>query len=455
MRKGTGCRPKMVGWGQEFRAGENSPARYPCRHRKGNGVKAQRCTDRNFAAMAYRKLGAEKIFDGYRFWKNHVLVLDAGGRVEALLPAAVASQGVEWMEGILCPGLVNCHCHLELSHMKGVIPERTGLVDFVFNVVSGRSAPETEILAAIAGAEAAMQQAGIVAVGDICNNTLTLPQKQKGHLQYYNFIETSGWLPSLAEPRFNRALAVYEAFETLLAGSRQPVCAAMVPHAPYSVSEALWRAIQPYFSNKVVSIHNQETRFEDEFFLQGTGDFQRMYALMQLDNSHHRPTMRSSLQSYFHQLRGAKNIVLVHNTFTNEDDIDFVQAPWPSATNAGSASASTGPHPPPQTFFCLCVNANLYIEDALPPVALFRQKGCQIVLGTDSLASNGSLSILDEIKTLRKHFPQLPLEEMLGWATLNGARALAMDHSLGSFEKGKTPGVVLLNEDSLAVRRVF
>lgn len=379
-----------------------------------------------------------------------------------MLPKEEAGEGVEHFEGILSPGFVNCHCHLELSHMKGKIPEKTGLVDFVFKVVTERGASEEEILVAIAHAETEMKAAGIVAVGDICNNTLALPQKQKGNLHYCNFIEASGWLPAVSELRFERAKAIYDA--CLQAQKRtnpksdpqpqttdhrpQTLSCSIVPHAPYSVSEDLWQAIQPCFKGKVVSIHNQETRFEDEFFLHGTGDFQRMYELMKIDNRHHLPTKRSSLQSYFDKLAGAEKIILVHNTFTKEEDVKFVNGERSLENEKPKASQ-------PQTFFCLCVNANQYIEDALPPIEMLRKNKCNIVLGTDSLASNWSLSILDEIKTIRKALPQISLEEMLRWATSSGAKALNMEGRLGSFESGKNPGVVLFSEIDLYVREIF
>jgi aminodeoxyfutalosine deaminase len=406
--------------------------------------------------MGYRKIAADKIFDGYRFWEDHVLILDENGVVGALLPKENAGEGVETVEGILSPGFVNCHCHLELSHMKGKIPEGTGLVDFVFKVVTERSASEEEILAAIASAEEEMKSAGIVAVGDICNNTLTLPQKEKGALQYYNFIEASGWLPAVSDLRFERAKVIYDAcingqwstgngeFRTIPNPELQTPNCSIVPHAPYSVSENLWKVIQPYFENKVVSVHNQETRFEDEFFLHGTGDFKRMYELMKIDNSHHQPTKRSSLQSYFDKLRGAEKIILVHNTFTGEEDVAYVRSET-SNVKQESLQLQT-PNSKPQTFFCLCVNANQYIEEALPPIDMLRKNGCNIVLGTDSLASNWRLSIVDEMKTIQKHFADIPLDELLGWATINGAKALGMDGYLGSFEKEKRPGVVLINE---------
>lgn len=413
--------------------------------------------------MNYRKLAASKIFDGYRFVPDHVLILTEDGCVEAVVPKEEAGESTENLEGILCPGLVNCHCHLELSHMKGRIPEGTGLVDFVFKVVTERGATEEEILLAIAAAEEEMKASGVVAVGDICNNTQTLPQKEKRNLHYYNFIEASGWLPEVAVARFERIKVIYEAYRHQVSilnregkhsfnVNLSTSACSIVPHAPYSVSPELWRAIQPYFAGKVVSIHNQETSCEDEFFRQGTGDFQRMYGMMKIDNSHHRPTGRSSLQSYFENLTGAGKIIFVHNTFTTEEDVLYIKR----QTEAGQKNNPQLPPSKPQvqTFFCLCVNANQYIEKALPPIEVLRKNGCTIVLGTDSLASNWSLSVLDEIKAIRKNFTHIPLEEMLGWATMNGAIALGMDRFLGSFEKGKKPGVVLLSESELAIQKL-
>lgn len=406
--------------------------------------------------MAFRKFAGDKIFDGYRLLQDHVLIVAPDGKIEAVVPGFDAGDGIEKLNGILTPGFINCHCHLELSHMKGKIPERTGLVDFVFKVVTERSATDETIAQAIADAEQEMKENGIVAVGDICNNASTLSQKQKAALHYYNFIEASGWLPSVSEGRFERAKALLEAFiwqsanENLQVQQRpnnkpqNPNCS-IVPHAPYSVSNELWERIQPYFKNKVVSIHNQEAACEDEFFRQGTGDFKRMYQLMKIDNTHHLPSNKSSLQSYYNKLTGAEKIILVHNTFSKQEDIDFTNSQLSIAGDNRKQS---------QTFFCLCVNANQYIEGTMPPVDLFRKNNCKLVLGTDSLASNRSLNMLDEIKTILRHFPNVPLEEILGWVTINGASALGFDDQLGSFEKGKKPGVVLFSDHDFQVKKL-
>jgi aminodeoxyfutalosine deaminase len=390
--------------------------------------------------MGKRKLKADRIFDGYRFLEDQVLIISTEGIIEDLLPASAAGLDVEEMEGLLCPGFINTHCHLELSHMKGRIPENAGLVDFVFKVVTERHHAEEEIMQAIADAEAEMIRNGIVAVGDICNNTLTIPQKKKGRLRYYNFIEASGWAPAVAQARFQHTSAIYEAYVQDLTSA-----ASIVPHAPYSVSGQLWQLIQPFFENRVVSIHNQEAPFEDEFFVEGTGDFVRMYRLMNIDNSHHHPPGTSSLRSYFEHLSGAAQVLLVHNTFTKQEDVD---AALQQMSKEGKKNA---------LFFCLCVNANQYIGAALPPLELFRQNNCMITLGTDSLASNHQLNIAEEINTIRKNFPGIPLQEILRWATINGAAALQMQDSTGSFEKGKKPGVVLLEEkeNKLTAKRVI
>ena len=408
--------------------------------------------------MNMRKIGATKLFDGYRMLEKHVLMIWDDGTVEAVVPIQEAGEGVAQLDGVLTPGFVNCHCHLELSHMKGKIPERTGLVDFVFKVVTERKASEEEVAAAITNAEQEMKRGGIVAVGDICNNTSTLAQKQKNILRYYNFIESSGWLPTVSGARFETAKRLSDAFREQSANDHQQINCSIVPHAPYSVSHDLWLKLQPEFRNKVVSIHNQETVFEDEFFLKGTGDFERMYALMKIDNAHYQPTAKSSLQSYFHKLSGAEKIILVHNTFTRQEDLDFVRkanGEWSVMNSESKSSQPQTPNSKLQTFFCLCVNANQYIENALPPINLLRENNCTLVLGTDSLASNWSLSIADEMKSIRKHFPAITLDEMLRWATINGATALGFEKQLGSFEKGKRPGCVLLSEKDLEVRRLL
>jgi len=430
--------------------------------------------------MGWIKLTADKIFDGNGFLAdNQVLIATETGEIEAIVPLADAGDDIQHHTGILSPGFVNCHCHLELSHMKGVIPEKTGLVDFVIAVMQQRGFTEDVIYAAIEKAEAEMLQNGIVAVGDICNTAHTLPQKQKGHLHYYNFIEATGFVPAFAQKRFEQAEAVYGQMvnrQSAIVNDEQPSGSftshdsqftahdsrltfdvsrftSIVPHAPYSTSAALMQLINQHSAGKVVTIHNQETPEENSFFLTGESGFRKLFNLFNIDISFFKPTGKTSLQTYLPELDKAGKLILVHDTFTSEEDVKYVKR-QSVIRNRETAVATPPLGDGGLTFFCLCPNANLYIENKLPDVDMLRANQCNIVLGTDSLASNHGLCILGEIQTLRYYLPHIPVEQLLQWATLNGARALDMDSVLGSFEKGKRPGVLCISEDLEGVRRL-
>jgi aminodeoxyfutalosine deaminase len=381
----------------------------------------------------YRKFSAGNIFTGYQLLEaGNVLITGTTGKVIEIVSSTDAGDDVQQFEGILSPGFINAHCHLELSHMKGFIPEHTGLVDFVLKIIFDRHFGEEEITAAIEKADNEMFNNGIVAVGDICNTALTIAQKQKSKLRYYNFIETSGFPPAVAASRFERSVAIYNAYKEYFPDT------SVVPHAPYSVSPELFSMIDAFPGNKVITIHNQETAAENELFEKGKGDFTRLYEKLNIDMSFFKPSGKTSIQTYWPYLNRHQSLILVHNVHTSSDDTRFIQQ---------QAASSKRP-----TFFCFCPNANLYISNTLPDMDLFLQPppgsltADGLVLGTDSLASNHQLGIVEEMRTLQQHFPLLTTEILLQWATINGARALQMENELGSFEKGKTPGIVLITE---------
>jgi len=386
--------------------------------------------------MSLLKFKADRLFDGYHFKDDAVLIVDEEGKVEDIVKTIDAGDDVKELKGILSPGLINCHCHLELSHMKGHISQKSGLVQFVVDVVQQRHFPEEEILKAIEKAEDEMLQNGIIAVGDICNNILTLAQKAKGRIYYHNFIEASGFLPAIAEQRFQRSKEFYREYAKYY--SIPIESNSIVPHAPYSVSDELWELIIRFPGNHLFTIHNQETGGENEWFMQKTGDFNLLYEKMNIDPTHFSPTAKSSFQSFIHRFLPNQSVILVHNVHTSQEDLDYCRES--SIVNRQS--------------WCVCIKANQYISGSVPPLDLFMKNNCEIVLGTDSLASNDELNILSEIETIKKFFPHIPLEVMLQWATINGARALEMDSLLGSFEKGKRPGVVLIDENESQITRI-
>jgi cytosine/adenosine deaminase-related metal-dependent hydrolase len=396
--------------------------------------------------MAYLKFQGEGIFTGREILPAHqVLITNEKGIIEEIIPATEAGEGVQQYAGLICPGFVNAHCHLELSHLKGLLPEKTGLVDFVTGVMQHRNFTPEKIQASIAAAEAEMRENGIVAVGDICNTDHTAAQKAQSPLDWYNFIEVSGFIPQLAPVRFEQARKVYEGF-----AGQQPATAAsatgssrasITAHAPYSVSNELFALIDQFSAGRVISVHNQETPEEDAFFMSGISRFRQLYTLLGADISFFEHPGCSSLQYWLPRVANPAAVLLVHNTCTNGADIRFAQQ-----VAAGRQQT---------LYWTLCPNANLYIEGRLPHVELLRQYQCAITLGTDSLASNWQLSILSELQTLRTHFTDIPLSELLQWATLNGAQALRMHDKLGSFEKGKQPGILAVDKRLDSVKRLL
>jgi cytosine/adenosine deaminase-related metal-dependent hydrolase len=372
----------------------------------------------------YLKFKAPQIFTGTELidGSDQVLITDEQGVIQGIVLDAEAGEGVQIIEGIVSPGFINAHCHLELSHMKGMIPAKTGLQEFVKQIVSLRNVDAEQIQDAIIHAEDEMFANGIVAVGDICNTLDTLDQKGKKRIAYYSFIELYDLDPTRAHDKIVKGLEMQQQFY------ENCVRASLVPHAPYSVSFNLWKLLSDHFQTHTITMHNQETADENEFFEKKTGAFLDMYVRVNVKLDFFEPTGVSSLQSMIPYLKNAHRTILVHNSFTSEADIKKVKQQMPN------------------TFWCLCPNANQYIENAMPPIHLLREQQVPIVLGTDSYASNWSLNILDEIKTIQKFHPEIPLAEMLGWATLNGARALQMDKYLGSFDKGKKPGVISITD---------
>ena len=375
--------------------------------------------------MGYRKFSADRIFTGQEFSRqDQVLVVEDDGTIADLVDRDRAGEDVQHLDGVLSPGFINCHCHLELSHLKEVIPDGQGMVAFLLSVMSSRNVEPGFIQSAIQLAEEEMAVSGIVAVGDICNTADTLPQKTKRNLYYHHFAEALGFTGSTAPARFRQAMEVYHTFNELDPGNTS-----VVPHAPYSVSKELFGLIDALDPEALLSIHNQESAAEEEFFGSGGGEMHKLFSSIGVNTSEFIAPGKSSLQYYLPMIRNTHRLILVHNVTTDEHDLK-----WISALK----------HDLPELSWCLCPNANLYINGILPDVPLFRRHALNLVVGTDSLASNYALDMMSELKTIHTYFPEIPLKEMLQWVTLNGARALGIEGRYGSFEKGKNPGLVLI-----------
>ena len=342
--------------------------------------------------------------------KEGVLQISDDGQVVAIFKnrIEVPQDTLEIFEGILCPGFVNAHCHLELSHLKGNSAKGKGFLEFS-NIIRQRdNYTDTDKLQAIEKAEQEMIANGIVAVGDICNTVDTLEQKQKEHLKYYNFIETFGVDVNKLDVDFSQAIELKNKFRA--AGQK----ASIVPHAPYSVPPVLMKKINNSFDEKdeLLTIHMQETKEENQLFENKKGAFFTWLNGMNANVSIWENRNKST--DILKEL-GNKKILLVHNTFAKKEDIV-------------------------DNYYCTCPKANLHIENALPDYFIFDTD--KLCVGTDSLASNDALSILEELIVIQKN-SNFDMNTLFKIACKNGAEALGFEQ-LGTFEKGKIPGINLI-----------
>lgn len=379
-----------------------------------------------------RKLSADYIFTGVSEpLKNGVVTIDNQGRVLDVSLETIDSS-TEVFEGIICPGFINTHCHLELSHMRSVLEEKTGMANFIKGILSKRGHARAEqIEDALIAAEQEMIDNGIVAVGDISNTTDTFKLKEKGNLYYHTFIEIFNSNPVKAAEVFENGVTLEKILKST---SQVKSTCSIVPHAPYTMSKELLIHINEYAAkNKsIISIHNQESRGEDDLFLTKSGELYNLFVQLGIDLSSFHATGLNALRSTFPFLTRAAKILLVHNTYTSLQDIYWAEELLRKMSGGKS-----------QLYWCTCPNANLYIENKLPYYDHFLEMDSKVTIGTDSLASNWSLSVLDELKTISKYNPTIPLQTLITWATKNGAEFLGID-LLGTIEKGKQPGLNLL-----------
>jgi aminodeoxyfutalosine deaminase len=376
-------------------------------------------------SMSITKFTAPIVFTPY--FADHgqkVIIIDDKGLVLALEdytehdPASVYHHPYA-----IVPGFINTHCHLELSHMKDLVATGTKLIPFISRVVQHRDFPLDTILSAIEKADKEMYDSGIVAVGDISNKIDTLVTKRQSKIRYYTFIE----MFDLMNEQMTSSIAQHYIDVFDKHDDNEKDSKSIVPHAPYSVTKGLFSFINKQNKlYKTISIHNEETMAENELFKSKSGGFIQFYANFDNNLELFNATGKSAIHYALENMDARQKTMFVHNTLTDANGIDAAQS-WNK-----------------NIYWATCPNANLYIENRLPDYRLFIDKKQTMTIGTDSLTSNWQLSIWEELKTIHKYCSFIPVETLLEWATINGARALGFEDQLGSIEVGKKPGLVAL-----------
>ncbi len=373
-----------------------------------------------------RKFSAEYIYTGKEILKKGIIETDDYGKILSVIDTGgklKEQQSLEFYSGVIVPGFVNAHCHLELSHMKGAIDNEkiSGLPGFIDEIISKRNFPE-DLEDQIRKADNEMRSKGIVAVGDISNTDDSFSVKQKSSIYYQTFVEAFTISEEKAKETF---LTAKENFEKL---KKRNLPASIVPHAAYSVPDSLYKMIANFENeaSKIISVHNQETASEDELINERKGVLEKVLRNKGFMLDEFSYPGDSALQVNLNYSDKKDNILLIHNTFSKKEDVEY-------AENFSK-----------NIYWVFCPLSNLYIEKKLPDFPIFFNENLKTCIGTDSYASNTELSILSEMKVITEKFPDIPFEKIIRSATLNGAKALKIDDKFGSIEPEKTPGINLI-----------
>jgi aminodeoxyfutalosine deaminase len=346
-----------------------------------------------------------------------VRVEETGGRLSE-------RHSVEFYNGIIIPGFINCHSHLELSHLKGNIRGGKGLASFLEGVTANRNMVTKDQVKEIAAYDKIMAAEGVVACADVCNSAVTFELKGKSAIRYMNLLEVYGFDPANASKRIDEIQRVAKVADSMGLSYN------IVPHSVYSVSKPLFFLIKKLAQNNTVnSIHFLESDEEKMFLSEQSGPLMEAYRKILSPDALPDPPS-GHISAITDLVTQSGSLILVHNTAIEKWNI-------------------TELNKRDNLWYCLCPNSNLYIENKLPPVSLLTESGCNIVIGTDSLSSNSRLSMLSEMITINQNFPSITLEEIIRWATFNGAKALGEESWAGSITEGKRPGLVLISDCDL------
>ncbi|MFI3317671.1 MAG: amidohydrolase family protein [Rikenellaceae bacterium] len=336
-----------------------------------------------------RKITADYMISGGDIISHPHIVVDDSGLIVSL-GRDVDDDEAEHYSGLLIPGMVNAHAHLEYSFLKGAIAPGGGLPAFIRSIIECKRSESTTLEEKIATAKRVdekMFYEGVVAVGDHNNNDYVDEIKRESEIYYHTFVEL-----------FNGSNSDSEA---ILKGGKERCLklynASITPHASYSMRDDLLSRCCA--ERGIFSIH-----YKESIEMGGDGESDRLFASLSAE----RPSS-----------------ILVHAIYATREDIQRAQDILGDRLTV-----------------VICPLSNYYIASRMVELNMLRESGVAIAIGTDSLSSNWDISMVGEMLKIAEIYPEIPLQEIISWATIGGARALGIESWAGTIEVGKRPGIV-------------
>ena len=319
----------------------------------------------------------------------------------------------------LLPGLINAHTHIELSWLRDRVPPAHAFTSWVKQLFLLRRGIEQiadpGVVEAAGRAVREARESGTVAVGDISNSLASVGPIADGGLDGLVFHELLGF-----REVDDRLIESSAALRAEMSARSPHVRVSIAPHAPYSTSPELFRAIRAAVDARpgaYSSVHVGESPEEVEMLTHGTGEWVSMLRFARLWRDDWTPPQCGPVE-YLDRLGVIDSRTLV---------VHGVQLGEASLERLAGIGAT----------LVTCPRSNQWVGVGVPPIARFYASGVPVAVGTDSLASVADLNLFSELKAMRWIAPEIPARRFLESATLIGARALGLDHVLGSITPGK------------------
>jgi len=379
--------------------------------------------------------------------ENGRLVVKDGRIVSVERASGIDPRAVDLGDVAVVPGFVNAHTHLELTYCRQRVPYAGSFVRWVEDLVALYPGDRSEDSLCASVREGLRQSlaAGVTTLGDIGYGARSVDTWRRAPANVVGYLEVLGMGPRRAEPHrqsFELLKAVCdEANERDPEAVRAPptggshsargrsgsLCrVGLSPHAPYSVDTAVYRRIIEYVTaaRRPICTHLAETPEETQFLADGTGPFRELLERWGLWDGSFEPPGCSPIEYASRLGLLACRPLLIHVNYVRDDDLDRL-------------SASTCP-------VVYCPRSHRFFQHEPHRFRDMLDRGIRVCIGTDSLASTDSLSVLDELRFLRAEDGTIRNERLLRMGTIAGARALGLDAQVGSLEPGKRADLAVL-----------
>ncbi|HHT9130470.1 MAG TPA: amidohydrolase family protein, partial [Candidatus Brocadiaceae bacterium] len=314
---------------------------------------------------------------------------------------------------VILPGLINTHTHLDLTNLHRRIKPTNNFTHWIFQLLAARTRWKDEkYISSIEKGIKLSVEAGTTTIADIANTSHSFSALKKSPLRKIVYKEIIDLDPSHAKDVMEK---IQWELSTITTDDLFRI--GLSPHAPYSVSRELYRAVSQLAreTNMPVCTHIAETEDEIEFLEKGTGNFPILLRQIRAMNNNWQPPGLSPIKYLNETGLLGNHPLLIHCNYITDDEITLIK----------SSGASVA----------FCPRSHHFFSHTNHPVQRLLDAGISVGLGTDSLASNDTLSILDEMKFLFHHYPILP-KALLFMATLNGAKSLGLELQVGRIKEG-------------------